>query len=420
MPATAPQKVQNFSLDKVGGALLLAALTSFVLEAPLKYFLTKIHASPAIYARDLYAFSIIFLSAASWMAGRSLTPTIIALPILIGHMLYGIVVLGSISQPIVALKIFSLFLLGITTYETFKNNIITTQKWMIWMFGLTVTGIAINYFIEMPWKGELFDSAVGEVAVTREWTTGGVSRLSGFARASFDASTFLTVLGSAIALIPTLDRKYRALVIGTTIFAVYATTSKGSLLALVFITPFIYLNWSNSKNRVPAWLVVTPLLLLAIPASLYLFQYRLTVSSQLWALLSSFAERVNWMWPRAFDLMQSPWTIVFGRGLGGIGFPQRFGEGNLYNSADNTMVYLYVTFGAFSIFYVYTIIRKLSINASTIPPYIWNCFLAWLIYWFAYGFTTNIIENGPFSFCLGLIAGAALTKRIEPNNHKYA
>lgn len=409
MTTPSSNEAKIFTLNRVGGILLLIALTTFIAESPIKFALAKLHSSQAIYFRDAFAASITILTMVSWSIGRSYSPTVIVLPILVLHMLYGMLILGSIIQPIISLKIFSYFLLGTAAYTSFKQNIQVIQKWMIAMFSITILGIFLSAFIDMPWKGEVFDSAAGSVELSREWTTGGITRISGFARASYDASTYVTILGAAIALIPSIGSAFRLAIIFATGSAIWMTTSKGSMLALLLIIPFIYKNHQNTSNRAPRWIYFSPAFLLAIPATLYIFEFRTKVGGDLWFLLSSFAERINWMWPRAFDLMQTPWNVFLGRGLGGIGFAQRFGEGTNYNSADNTMVYLFVTFGLLSLVYVYKIIHKLAQKSDNIPTYIWNCFMCWIIYWTAYGFTTNIIENAPFSFCLGLMAGAALT-----------
>lgn len=412
MTSNAPPKIKQFSLSKLGGLLLLLSLTSFILEAPLKYLLIKLHASPALYLRDVYAVLVIFISLLSWIAGKSFSPSVIVVPILFAHMLYGIAIIGSLAQPIIALKTYLFFVLGTTSFETFKNNIETVKKWMVWMFALTVLGIFINRFIDMPWKDEVFESATGDVQVSKEWVAAGVSRVAGFARASYDASTYAAILGASIALIPGIGSITRLIVLASAMTVVVMTTSKGSILALALMVVFIYQSKENEKNKAPFWLYISPLLLLTIPVFLYIYEFRLEINSALWIYLSSFAERINWMWPRAFNLMQSPWTILFGRGLGGIGFAQRFGEASQYNSADNTMVYFFVTFGLASIFYVYTIIKNLANRADGIPSYIWNCLLLWLIYWLAYGFTGNAIENGPLAFCLGIVTGASMSAHI--------
>lgn len=403
---TLPHTQQPFRLGKYGFYLLLICLTSYVLESPIKYVLGKAHIGPAIYGRDAFATVIIFLAFASWMAGRSFTAAIPATVILLAHAFYGIMIQQSLIQPFIGLKLYMTFLLGMASYVTFRERQAQMVRWYLLMYILTVIGVCINWATDMPWTGETFDSVVGATEVSREWTTGGIRRLAGFAKASFDASTIVVTFGAALALIPGLSIWVQLLLLLTTAGIVVLTTSKGSMLALVFVAS--YIAWRRKdENRFGAFLYAAPAVMLAIPALLFAFEFKATVHGSLWFLLSSFAERINWMWPRAFGNLGSLQGAILGRGVGGIGFPQRFGEGMIYNSADNVMVYLFVSFGLATLVYLYFTLNKLKAAAAHIPTYIWTCLVSWLLYWIFYGFTTNLVENPLFSFFVGLIFGAA-------------
>lgn len=395
--------------------ILLICLTSYILESPIKYFLGKIHLAPIIYGRDAFAAFIILLAFASWGVGRTFSAVIPATAILFAHALYGILIQGSVIQPFIGLKLYLTFLLGIAAYQSFEENQTNMIKWYLIMYILTVIGVFINWNTDMPWAGETFDSAVGATEVSREWTTGGIRRLAGFAKASFDASTIAVTLGGAIALLPGTKRYVQLLIFVVTTAVVLLTTSKGSMLALVFVAFYIATR-TNTPNRLSSFFFIAPAVMFAIPLLLFIFNYNATVNGNLWFLLSSFAERINWMWPRAFENIGSLQGAIFGRGVGGIGFPQRFGEATTYNSADNVLVYLFVSFGLPTFIYLYITLKNLRNQAHTIPPYVWNCLISWLIYWIFYGFTTNMVENPYFSFLFGLIFGAAYRKPSTDHN----
>jgi hypothetical protein len=85
---------------------------------------------------------------------------------------------------------------------------------------------------------------------------------------------------------------------------------------------------------------------------------------------------------------------------------------DLYNSADNVMVYLYVTFGVPAVIYVYYMVSKFAAARDVMNEKTWQCAYLWLLYWFVYGLTGNNIE-APFpQFFIGLIfAASILAKR---------
>lgn len=410
------ESLQPYTLGKVAFWLLLLCLTSYVIESPLKFALGKIGLSFIIYGRDAFALAVIFLAFISWGNGKNYTIAIPVTGIIIFHMFYGMIIQGSLIQPLVGFKLYITLILGVATWETFKNEQLMFKRWYIAMYVLTVIGVIINSFTDMPWAGETFDSAVGATEVSREWTTGGIRRLAGFAKASFDASTIAVVLGAAIALMPGTSNWIRLLLLGLTAWTVVLTTSKGSMLALMAITLYIAVH-EKDKPRFNTLLFAAPALMLGIPLLLYITGFKATVNGNLWFLLSSFAERINWMWPRAFENLESVTNIFLGRGIGGIGFPQRFGEATTYNSADNVTVYLFVSMGLASVFYIYKVLINLRINKELITPYIWHCLICWILYWIFYGFTTNLIENPFFTYFTGLIIGAALQRR-QANTHE--
>lgn len=409
---TPPNTLAPFRLGKYGFYLLLICLTSYVLESPIKYALGKAHISPIIYGRDAYAALVVMIAFASWMSGKSFSAAIPATFVLVAHAFYGMLIQGSLIQPVIGLKLYLAFLLGMASYSTFRDKQGLMIRWYLAMYVLTVIGVCINWATDMPWAGETFESAVGATEVSREWTTGGIRRLAGFAKASFDASTIVVTFGAALALYPGLSRWIQLLLLLTSTGVVVLTTSKGSMLALVVIALYIGLR-RQQENRLNASFYVAPAAMLLIPLLLFAFEFKATVHGDLWFLLSSFAERINWMWPRAFGNLGSLEGAILGRGVGGIGFPQRFGEGLIYNSADNVMVYLFVSFGLAALIYVYITLNKLRTAAPHITPYIWSCLICWLLYWIFYGFTTNLIENPLFSFFVGLIFGAAYTPPIK-------
>lgn len=403
-----PASQQPFLLNRIQKYAVIAVVFSYVLDAPLRFALTKIHASSAMYARDLASVAIIFTALIHWVMGKKQDTSTVVAFILMAHLFLGVITLGSIPQPFVAFKLFLPLLLGIASYETIQRTEQRLHFWAAIAFSLTCIGVLINWFTEMPWSGETFDSAVGQVNVSVEWTTAGVHRLSGFARASYDAAT-ITALTAIPLLVRVETRVWQKIVINAVaILVILLTTTKGAILAIGVITLYAATQRRDrSRRSLNLILMLAPAAGLAIPALLYLYGGRLEVDNNFWIVFSSFAERINTTWPAAFDLLKLNGNLLYGRGLGGIGFPQMFGDASHYNPADSAMVYLFITFGVLSLVYIYATLLALKNSASSTPTYIWRCTIGWLIYWCVYGLTTNTIENPFLMFLLGLIIGAA-------------
>jgi len=92
--------------------------------------------------------------------------------------------------------------------------------------------------------------------------------------------------------------------------------------------------------------------------------------------------------------------------MGGIGISQKIYENDLYSPADNMFVYLYVTFGIFSLliyYYIIKFINKANLKNENYDIYIYNV----LFIIFAYGIVSNILEEPIlcilFGSCIGYI-----------------
>ncbi|MEP7243915.1 MAG: hypothetical protein ABI885_09530, partial [Gammaproteobacteria bacterium] len=211
----------------------LATSASYIFEAPLRFVLLLAHVPTLIYLRDLAAVAVIGFAVFSWMTGeRRLFPLMVALYVLFLHMLCGALMLTGVAQPLLGLKVFFTFLFGMAAAAAIAKQSGTLPRLALFAFLATAGGVLLDKFVDFPWAGQAYESAIATVQVTREWSSGGIARLSGFARASFDAATIVLVL-----MIPMLATRWNAVwrtllwVMG---FAtIWLTTSKGALLALL-------------------------------------------------------------------------------------------------------------------------------------------------------------------------------------------
>jgi O-antigen ligase len=121
----------------------------------------------------------------------------------------------------------------------------------------------------------------------------------------------------------------------------------------------------------------------------------------------SFVERIQDMWPRAFDLFASPMQVLWGRGLGGIGTAQTFDEWNRANAGDNLMVYVLVTFGIFGLAYIAIFLGVLFrfLESRTSDDLIARMSRGWVIVWLSFGLTTNMLEEPMTNMVIGMTFG---------------
>lgn len=405
-PATSSLS-QSFQLSFVGQVAVLVSLASYVFDAPLRYVLSIARIESALYFRDLVFSAVIFSSLLSWVLGKTFNRALIPLYIITLHLFWGFINLPSIAQPVVGLKIFLTYLAGIICYDTYKKNEKACHRYATAAFAITAAAVILNAFIEMPWSGTSFASATGDVNVSREWTSGGVKRVAGFGRSSTETAALLALLCAPLLFASSLSKTKKIFLYFFTFGLIALTTTKGALIAWATIgiaaVFFKKADRSNLLYSASACIAATGI---ALPAIIYAYDLRASVSGDFWWLLSSFADRINRMWPGALENTHDYGSLILGRGLGGIGFPQMFGEGIRFNSADSVMLYLYANFGIFGIAYTFIIIKKFSENKAHISPGILYVLLTCLLYWVTYGLVGNNAETPLMLFSAGLITAA--------------
>lgn len=402
-------KTHPFTLNNFGGLCITLALATFILDAPIRYALSIAKLESALYLRDAVCAAVVGISLFGWLAGKWTSNLLIPTYLIVLHLLWGAINLPSIAQPIVALKIYITFLAGIACYESFRQRENAAITAINYLYYITAFGVLIDYFFEMPWSGATFNSAVGEVTVSREWTSGGLNRTAGFGRSSTETAAFLAIL-AAPTLTNLRNRNTHCFIFYIANMALIAlTTTKGAILAWALIGALLPIIGSGNHRAAILLSMLMAGFGLAIPSLIYMYDLKMNVNNQFWWLLSSFSDRINRMWPEAILNIHHHGSLIFGRGLGGIGFPQLFGEGKLYNSADNVMLYIYATFGIPGIFYTYRILNNLLSRGNTVTKtQSTGIFSIWLIYWFSYGLVGNNIDSAVLLFSAGLIAGSAI------------
>jgi hypothetical protein len=420
LPATftvAPLRTPMESVDRVAATsryarlYLWAALiicASYVFEGPARFVLLLIHLPSFIYLRDLVAVALVAFTMSLWMGGeRRLFPLVVAVYLLFLHLFCGVLLLTGVVQPLLGLKVFFTFLFGMAISVAVAER----SRELLWIafaaFVATVGGVMLDAVIEFPWAGQAYESAIATAQISREWSSGGIARLSGFARASFDAATIVLVL-----MVPLLASRWRPvwrvalwlIAAGT----IWLTTTKGALLALVALAVWIVLeNRASARRLVPIWIASFATLCLALPLTTTQFGFGVR-RNDVAGWLSSFVERIDFMWPDAIHTWLEHGNVFTGRGLGGIGFAQAGAEWWRYNAADNLMIYLLVSFGMFSLLYVGAFLWNLprTFNADDSRQFFARCVRGWAVVLFSYGCTSNMVEQPLMNIVIGMCFGA--------------
>lgn len=400
-------------LDESLFILLFLYLSTFVFEAPIRYALALIHLENILYVRDLiYVFSILSLLFRSLLIQRSFDlPIITLLGVLTFHFIIGLLSDAPLFPQLLSIKIFLPFVYGCALWPIISTRF---KKFLVLLSILSLVsaiGILIHkVFGRFVWENKTYQTAFGVTQTSREWWTGGLRRLSGFQRTSFDAATILGI-GGFSALMVVESNWRRLLIISIALTCIYWTTTKGMLFAFFLLSFWCCIP--NSKTRLSSGrMLVTILFLLSIllPTTVVLYEIgdpgRLNDAP---FLLSSLWDRFSTMWPSAIELFSEPLHFIIGRGLGTIGTPQIFGP-TFYqvNAADNIFVYSYMTFGLFSLIYlffpVWCMWTQQPKTGNAVQQYIW--YIGILIIGFGYGLTTSMFEEVFFCVTFGICYGA--------------
>lgn len=400
---SSPAELQN---GRSAFVFLLAVYSlTFVFEGPLRYVLSQGGFSSFIYLRDVIP--LYFCVALLYRWGRGdVQPNLFLIVVLLLaiHFWIGYFFLSGVFQRLFGLKVFMALLLGITAGCLLSIRDDRLFRPLLFVFLISACGVFLNHFITFKWEGADYETFLGLVKQTRDWTAGGIRRLAGFARSSFDVASVLLVL--AVFLVCTSKSRLASVAIYlTATLAIALTTSKGALLALlVFGGVHVVGSWTSRLTLLRSALTLVVLILCIFP----LLSILIEVSTRdlpegLRFAFSSFVERMRWMWPSAIDNLTDHGSLITGRGLGGIGVAQRFGEFEISNAADNFFVYLLVTFGVWGgVYFFYIFLGAMFWRSQSQERRDEYTVISLLLALMVYGLTLNLIEQPILAMVLGL------------------
>lgn len=392
-------------------------LSTFLFEGLLRFALTLLKIQIIIYFREIVPpIIILYLLFLMVNGSRIVIWPLILFVILLFHVFVGFYFLGNKIQPLLGLKPFLAIIVGISIsfyFNEFKNNLGRTAFFILI---ISILGVLINKLIVYPWEGQEFISALGISEASKVWSAYGIRRLSGLSRASYDVASVILV--SLIAYM-SFSKKSWAMAIVWVIagVAIGLTTTKGAMAAWFATGIFSVISlFGVRRNVLRLWLLLSFIICTTIPLVTTLLGVSTKNFSGTMAWwLGSFGDRTEATWPDAFSLLVNKGSLLFGRGLGGIGTPQLSGEINLQNPGDNLFVYLLVVFGLLGIIYLSWCLLSLIRWKNT------NSNLTFLFYgisssYFIYGLTANMVEQPVMTISMGFVLGLSLARNFgKPN-----
>jgi hypothetical protein len=267
------------------------------------------------------------------------------------------------------------------------------------LVALAIGGVLVNYFVNMPWLGHSVDVGDYSVVVSDESYTGDSTlRLAGLGRSS--AGTGLLIGLLTMRLAPgSRSRLFNLLLLGFAFVAIWATTNKTMLVALIVAIAVYAYGSTRTAKKACVW---TTLLAFLFPAGSFVASSALNDFVIGTGSLSSFQDRVGTTWPYLLEGMVQHGLIWLGIGAGGFGttaryYPADFGFDVLVS--DNMALYVVAIFGLFGAALLTWLMFKYVLFGGSGSKAQW-CLLFLLL---LSGLTTDIFESPSCALFLGVV-----------------
>jgi hypothetical protein len=407
--------------DTVLCFLLGVYLASLVFEGPLRYALARTGFPNALYLRDAIPVgTLAFLFLRSLVVDKAIE-ALIAIPValLIFHGALAAIFGVSFFSILFGFKIFMFLPYGMVMWPLIRSRFETALTAASIIFVVTIAGVLLNFLLErLPWEGFEYESAFGTVTTTRMWwIPGGISRLPGFTRTSFNAAMILGITG-LLTMVKLRRLLPSAAVAVMTVAALLATTSKGMILAFPIAALWLLVEKGQASGRVLVYALCA--LTLVFPFVIVLFDLGSSMPASAFPpLIVSAWERFTMMWPLAFDLLPDGPAAALGAGLGSIGTPQLYGDApHRVNAADSLAVFMMINFGLLGLLYYVAPALGQRRVAEKENAIIRRAYTGVLVIAYGYGISISMIEESFFAICLGLGLGAMATAYLQAREER--
>ena len=353
---------------------------SYIFEGPVRYVLLMAHAPTLIYLRDLAALGFVAFAVSLWMGGeRRLFPLVVAVYALFLHLLCGVLLLPSVAQPLLGLKVFFTFLFGMAASMAIAERSGRCCVSLFWRFSRRWAACCSMRSSTSPGRGRPMSRrsrrfrfrASGARAESRGCRVSRVrpSTLQPFScadRAHSGKPLARRVESSAVVdglrhHLAHDDEGRLARVVALAVWGFLESLRGARRLVIAWIASFAGLEPGAADRRISVRLRRSPRRSGAL-AQLFRRAHRLHVA-------------------RCHRHVARARQLVTGRGLGGIGFAQLGLEWWRYNAADNLMIYLLVSFGLFALLYVGAFLRNLprTFGADESQALLAQCVRGWAV-----------------------------------------
>ena len=398
-------------------SLLYLFLVMDVLAGPARFYLAQAGLAELIYLPKTLIIGTVIASVLRTLYFGRLRPVFtVVLSLLVIFALVGWGFTGNPLQP--AFGIFTLLPLiyAVLAEPALRQMGPRIRPYITLLWCTVALGVIIDNQLALPWTGQAYELGGTEIQGSVEWTTFGVERAAGFARASFEAADQLLLLALPLMVL------YRSVTLKlmlwlTTGALIYLTTTKktgGTFLLLTVLLPLINPMFAPTliRHAITTTLPIAVAIVgIGLPISTLFITYQLNLDNVVsQVLFASFEDRLTASWPASMELAMAHGNALLGRGIGGIGAAQKHFEPLLYMPGDNLYVYLYVTFGllafGFVATYVWNLVR-LDIHSSPWNRIVWAMGVAVLLN----GWANNGVESSITASILGLTLASAYAAR---------
>ncbi|MEN1993618.1 hypothetical protein [Stenotrophomonas bentonitica] len=410
---TSSEEIALTAIQKVTRAIVALYIASLVFDAPIRFFMDSIGLATLIYLPKVMLFLAIPLLVAT---GRSMTKALVASAcIIIGLLLYSFVNIGVFNQVVFGLWVLTPLVFGLVASRDLIGEAAHYRTIMLFFLLVSASGILIDPVIDYPWEGARLDIADTSIEISRQWSSSGFERYAGFSRASFSAAAQILIFAIWVVLTSTRTT-IKLLAWAAAGCAILLTTSKGPIGAWCVLSVFYLSKVISPKATLwkRAWRFAAALIATVVvlaPISTLFMEYDPKIETATDALLfASFGDRLTWMWPDSFALVNQSWEWLLGRGIGGIGSAQMFFEPNSYRPGDNLFVYLTVTAGMplAVLFLIFLTLKSTKLLGTGIYGTLIFCITLFIL---LYGIVVNIIEDPLLALLLGAIVSAPVAAR---------
>lgn len=393
---------------------------TLVIEAPLRVALDTIGLSLLIYIREVFLIIAIF----SYLFQSRLDAKIIWFLLgVLFLLLEGIFFTENIFQVMMGLKTFFPFILGFLMMNKYRKRCSELKKLYLFIFFTTALGLVLDYmFDDLPWKTLSVDVAgvsIEEQAGLISFDGNTVSRPSGFMRLHNVAATVISY-ATGWALAYRTNRVLWAIMGGG---FVSLTTAKAPIVVMLAVCLMAMIGgFFQQKRRIhllKGMALFFTVLMIGLPLISLVFGSIIDAlnTETLLFLFASFDDRLVNSWPGSMAFIADYGNVVFGRGIGGIGYAVALFDRFVYASAnvDNFFVTIYGTMGVFAGFFFLLLLYRMLTRKIQSK---WDMFMLILFVMIIGNGIMNDMTDQMTMLHFGLVTRYLLEKRCDDVNSK--